>query len=202
MADHSPVLRKNVTGSELFIEGLDSAQQYHVVITGYLRTHVKVTYKGIITTKKAENKAAVATLIVNDDPLEKPETEKAENKAAEATLIVNDNPLEKPETANEHTDPCAFDFDSGMQCKEYQAKWFFDKKSGICTQFWYGGCGGNANKFKSETECINQCLNPCLPSSHLRATASEDHAALGNLQAGPQVPGQSTEVAGVCATIK
>ncbi|XP_041118333.1 collagen alpha-3(VI) chain-like isoform X5 [Polyodon spathula] len=136
LGDHSPVLRKNMTGSELFIEGLDSAQRYHVVITGYLGTHVSVTYKGIITTKKAEK------------------------KVAEATLFVNDDPLEKPETANDHTDPCAFDFDSGTQCKEYQAKWFFDNKSGICTQFWYGGCGGNANKFESETQCISQCLKP------------------------------------------
>ncbi|MGH0151576.1 UNVERIFIED_CONTAM: hypothetical protein FKN15_030360 [Acipenser sinensis] len=35
-----------------------------------------------------------------------------------------------------------------------------------------------------------------LPCIHLRATALEDHAALGNLQAGPQVPGQSTGVIG------
>ncbi|MGH0142370.1 UNVERIFIED_CONTAM: hypothetical protein FKN15_077809 [Acipenser sinensis] len=33
-----------------------------------------------------------------------------------------------------------------------------------------------------------------MPCSHLKAT--EDHAALGNLQAGPQAPGQSTGVAG------
>ncbi|MGH0121059.1 UNVERIFIED_CONTAM: hypothetical protein FKN15_069262 [Acipenser sinensis] len=31
------------------------------------------------------------------------------------------------------------------------------------------------------------------------ATASEDHTALGNLQAGPQVPSQSTGVAGACS---
>ncbi|MGH0147251.1 UNVERIFIED_CONTAM: hypothetical protein FKN15_011610 [Acipenser sinensis] len=35
-----------------------------------------------------------------------------------------------------------------------------------------------------------------LPCSHLRATVSVDHTALGNLQAGPQAPGQSTGVAG------
>ncbi|MGH0163781.1 UNVERIFIED_CONTAM: hypothetical protein FKN15_058537 [Acipenser sinensis] len=34
------------------------------------------------------------------------------------------------------------------------------------------------------------------PCSHLRATTSEDHAALGNLQTGLQAPGQSTGVAG------
>ncbi|MGH0161971.1 UNVERIFIED_CONTAM: hypothetical protein FKN15_072924 [Acipenser sinensis] len=35
------------------------------------------------------------------------------------------------------------------------------------------------------------------PYSHLRATELEDHTALGSLQAGPQMPGQSTGVAGV-----
>ncbi|MGH0136965.1 UNVERIFIED_CONTAM: hypothetical protein FKN15_071068 [Acipenser sinensis] len=35
------------------------------------------------------------------------------------------------------------------------------------------------------------------PCSHLRATASEDNAALGSLQASPQAPGQTTGVAGV-----
>ncbi|MGH0142498.1 UNVERIFIED_CONTAM: hypothetical protein FKN15_040948 [Acipenser sinensis] len=36
---------------------------------------------------------------------------------------------------------------------------------------------------------------PGPPCSYLRATALEDHAALGCLQAGPQAPGQSTGVA-------
>ncbi|MBN3283069.1 EF1B factor, partial [Polyodon spathula] len=35
---------------------------------------------------------------------------------------------------------------------------------------------------------------PGPPCSHLRATASEDNAALGSLQASPQVPGQTTRV--------
>ncbi|MGH0169445.1 UNVERIFIED_CONTAM: hypothetical protein FKN15_058861 [Acipenser sinensis] len=36
------------------------------------------------------------------------------------------------------------------------------------------------------------------PCSHLRATASEHHTALGNLQTGPQAPDQFTGVAGAC----
>ncbi|MGH0163629.1 UNVERIFIED_CONTAM: hypothetical protein FKN15_069370 [Acipenser sinensis] len=41
-----------------------------------------------------------------------------------------------------------------------------------------------------------------LPCSHLRATASEDNAALGSLQASTQVPVQSTGATGACAEIK
>ncbi|MBN3324275.1 CO6A3 protein, partial [Atractosteus spatula] len=84
---------------------------------------------------------------------------------AEVSVILETEPLSKPEIANKHTDPCTLDFDSGMLCKEYQAMWFFDSKSGICTQFWYGGCEGNANRFETEAQCINQCLKPSLENS-------------------------------------
>ena len=44
-------------------------------------------------------------------------------------------------------------------CMAYIPRYYFDQADGECRQFIYGGCGGNANNFKTEGECIKECLN-------------------------------------------
>ncbi|XP_077037113.1 collagen alpha-3(VI) chain [Agelaius phoeniceus] len=133
--DHSLVQRQNLTGTEHVIRGLRSGQKYAVVITGSQKSQPKVTYTGSFSTKtQAQSQVSLANMMLNTEPLEGPESD--------------------------WPDPCLLDFDMGMQCKDYQIVWFFDSKHKFCSQGWYGGCGGNANRFETEAECYNKCLKP------------------------------------------
>lgn len=56
-------------------------------------------------------------------------------------------------------DACSLKVDLGT-CQNFVRKWFFDPGTGGCVAFLYGGCGGNGNRFNSEAECLNACMEP------------------------------------------
>ena len=62
---------------------------------------------------------------------------------------------------NGNYDILACDQPKGVEgpCEAIIPRWTFDKKSGHCEKFIYGGCKGNANKFDTKIECQTSCGN-------------------------------------------
>jgi hypothetical protein len=60
---------------------------------------------------------------------------------------------------------CLLPANSG-DCDAYMLKYFFNPSHGQCEQFFYGGCGGNQNRFDTLADCQNRCdvKSPLCPS--------------------------------------
>ena len=48
---------------------------------------------------------------------------------------------------------------NGGSCKAYFHMYFYNKSSGNCEVFIYGGCGGNSNNFLTKEECKEKCVD-------------------------------------------
>ena len=42
-------------------------------------------------------------------------------------------------------------------CRGAIPRFFYNKETGECESFLYGGCSGNENNFESKEECERQC---------------------------------------------
>ena len=60
---------------------------------------------------------------------------------------------------NLSTEACGLPKEKGP-CGNYTISWFFDMDYGDCAKFWYGGCGGNLNRFETAEECKASCVEP------------------------------------------
>lgn len=72
---------------------------------------------------------------------------------SESTAGEFEGCLEKPGEA------CQEPKDAGTG-EQFSVQWFFDIKEGRCSRFWYGGEGGNRNKFPDHDSCSRVCIDP------------------------------------------
>jgi hypothetical protein len=71
-----------------------------------------------------------------------------------ATFLVATSTPSLPELEN----VCDSDIDVG-ECTGVFMRYGYDRHTGDCRQFQYGGCGGNGNNFGALTDCHKKCLN-------------------------------------------
>jgi len=68
----------------------------------------------------------------------------------------NDNQIVSPLYTE---DPCKQPPDDGP-CTGGIPRWFYNRKTDACERFYYGGCKGNENRFKTQEACRGRC-SPC-----------------------------------------
>ncbi|XP_034666894.1 male accessory gland serine protease inhibitor-like [Drosophila subobscura] len=44
-----------------------------------------------------------------------------------------------------------------IKCAAFVPSWTYQADSNECTEFVFGGCGGNANRFVTQAECEEKC---------------------------------------------
>ncbi|KAM6087613.1 LOW QUALITY PROTEIN: collagen alpha-6(VI) chain [Chlamydotis macqueenii] len=84
-----------------------------------------------------------------EKPREYGEAQKENKESLDATIETR--------PAYSDYDACDLVQDSG-ECQNYVLKWYYDKEQKMCGQFWYGGCGGNKNRFETQEECGFLCV--------------------------------------------
>uniref|UniRef100_H0VIY0 Collagen type VI alpha 3 chain n=1 Tax=Cavia porcellus TaxID=10141 RepID=H0VIY0_CAVPO len=130
--DQSLVLRQNLTVTERVLSGLRAGQTYYVVVVCYLRSQVRAVFRGTFSTSESSPSPC------------RPASHTTGLIGAFSPLII--------------VDICKLPRDDGT-CRDFVLRWYYDTKTESCARFWYGGCGGNENRFDSQQNCEKLCAS-------------------------------------------
>lgn len=89
---------------------------------------------------------------------------------------------------------CQLDADYGLNCKsQNETAWFYNRTSGACETFVFGGCLGNQNRFLSRSICHSVCVlrsvvPPFVPPSRPPTTRHHTPSRPATRHHTPQVP--------------
>ncbi|GBM17492.1 hypothetical protein AVEN_193779-1 [Araneus ventricosus] len=68
-------------------------------------------------------------------------------------------PEDCPKSSSHVRRICLDQPDAGF-CGGRRMMWNFNRSTGTCHQFRFGGCGGNGNRYRTEEECLEKCKAP------------------------------------------
>ncbi|XP_068185799.1 collagen, type XXVIII, alpha 2a [Antennarius striatus] len=117
---------------------------------------VKVAKKIIPSMPKRESSISNDTVLLSSTSTSSSSSATSSSSLAskQTQSIVS---LDLPAEAQLVDPRCKLGLDQGT-CRSYNIRWYYDKQANACAQFWYGGCGGNGNRFETEDECKKTCV--------------------------------------------
>ncbi|KAK1332450.1 hypothetical protein QTO34_007127 [Cnephaeus nilssonii] len=104
-----------------------------------------------------ENRTAMMTSITQPEALENYEKNGYATEENKQEMSAKQKKNGREVNSDTTSGPCLMDPMEG-ECQDYILKWYYNKDKRACQQFWYGSCGGNANRFETKEECEVWCV--------------------------------------------